>query len=91
MSITEKTLEVSLPSSEFESPALVITRSTIHKESISPQSPFSDLSQKSTAFTEIKNSLHGSQTSLSDKMVTQEASASATSIINDDSKFRKKL
>ena len=74
MSITGKIFNASFPYTEFEHQALVITFPNDYravssdKEIISPQSSLSDLSQITTPFTEVKNSLHGSNTSLNDEM-----------------------
>ena len=56
MSVTEKTLEVSFFSSEFESQALVITVPKDYNEAVSPKNSLSDLSPNATRFTEVKNS-----------------------------------
>ena len=50
----------------------------------------SHLSPNTTHFTEVKNSLHGSDTSLFDKMHTEEASGSAPSTSKQDSKTPEK-
>ena len=68
MSTTEKTLEPLLPSNEFEHQALVITVPNDYTETVSPQSWFSDFSQVTIPFIEVKNSLHVSNASLIDEM-----------------------
>ena len=55
-----------------------------------PQSSPSDISQSTTSFTEVKNSLHGSKTSLNQDGEIQEASSSAPSTVIHDSKTRQK-
>ena len=67
MSTTEKFLETIL-SSEFERKALVITVPNDYKETVPPQNSLSDLSQNTTPITEVKVSLHGSNTFLHDGM-----------------------
>ena len=76
ISATEKALEISPLSTEFEHQALMITVSNDYKEPISPQRPLSDFSQSTTLFTEVENSLHGPNDSLNDEMEVQEASSS---------------
>ena len=68
MRTTEKALEVSLPSSEFEHQALMITVPNDNKELVSTQSSRSDFSRNITPFTEVKHSLHGSNASLKDEL-----------------------
>ena len=86
MSATEKALEVSLPSSEFEHQRMMSTVSNDYKERNSPKSSLSEFSQNTIPFTEFKNSLHGSCASLDDEMEVQEASSSAPLTLIQDSK-----
>ena len=90
MSITEKTLEVSLSSTKFESQALVITVRIDYKETVSPQSSHSDFSHNANPNIGNKNSLHGSYTSLLDKMETQDVPGIVLSTARNDSKNPKK-
>ena len=85
MSITEKTTEVSDPSTDFESQALLINVQIDYKETVSPWSAPSALSRNTTLNNEIGTSLHGSYTSRHDKMETQEASSNAKSTVRHDS------
>ena len=81
MSVTEKFLIVFLPSREFEYQTPVITLPSDFKETFSPRKSFSDVSQKKTTpFTEVKNPLHGSNTSPHDHTNNQEASDSSTTV-----------
>ena len=89
-STTENAMEVSLPSTEFEQQALMITVPKDYKEPISSQSSPSDFSQNSTPFTKIKNRLHGSNASLNKEMTKQEASLSGPSTVIQDSKTPQK-
>ena len=91
MSSTEKTLEASLQSTEFEHQALVITVPNDYEETVSPQSSFSDFSQIKTPFTEVNNSLHGSNASLDDEMEFHEPSKDAPLIVKNVSKTPQKL
>ena len=91
MSATENALEVLLPSSEFEHQALMITLPNDYKEPVSPQSLLFDLSQNTTLFTEVKNSLQGSNAPLNDEMEVQEASSSAPFSVIHGSKTLQKL
>ena len=79
MSPTEKTLEVSSPSTEIESRVLPITVPRDYEQTVSPQNSPSALSQITKPITELSNSWQGCYTSLSDKMHFQEASGSASS------------
>ena len=75
MSVAGKTLEVSLPCNELETQTLVVTVPNAYKEFILPQSSLSVLSKISTPFTEVKNSLHGSDIFLKHEMETEVASS----------------
>ena len=68
MSITEKALDASLPSIEFERQALVITVPSQYEEIVLLQRSLSDLSKTAIAFIENKNSFHGSNASLKDEI-----------------------
>ena len=90
MSTTENALEASLPSTEFEQQVLMITVPE-HKETLSPESSLSDLSQKTTLFSDIRISLQGFNASLKGEMENQEASSSTPSNVIDDSKTPRKI
>ena len=77
-------MEISLPFIEFESQTLVITVTSVYKGTLSPQSSLSDLLQNRNPPTELKNSLHGSFTSLTDEMQTQDASCNIPSTNRKD-------
>ena len=72
MSISEKTLEVSHPSIEFQSQALVITVPNDSEESVVPQSSLPHMAQNSNLNKTCKISLHCSYNSRSHEMETQE-------------------
>ena len=80
-----KISNVSLPSTEIESLALLMTVPNYYQKTELPQSSFSDISQNKNSITEIKNSLHGSQGSLNDAMESQRASSNAPSTATKDS------
>ena len=63
----------------------MITVPNDYKEPVSPQSPLSCLSQNTTLYTEVKNSLHGSNASLDVEMEVQEASSIAPFTVIHDS------
>ena len=97
MSTTAKFLETSFSSIEIEQQALVITVSnelkTVskdYKEKIPPQNSLSDFPQNTTAFNEVKTSLHGPNTSMKDVMKIQETSTGAPLTDNNDSKLPQK-
>ena len=82
---------VFVPTTEIESQAVLINVPTDSKDSVSPQSPLSDLPQKNSLF-ETKKSLNGSYTSLKADMRTQKASGSVHSTTgNSYKKPQKKL
>ena len=83
MSITEKKLEVSHPSSEIDSKALLINVPNVYIENISPWSSLAGLSQKTNPVAEKQNSLHGSYTSLIIEMQTQKAFSKAPSFVQN--------
>ena len=82
----QKTLEASLPTSDFEYQPLVITLHTDNKETVSPQCLLSDFSENITPFTEVTHSLYGSNASRKFEMENQEASSRAPSTVKNDSK-----
>ena len=86
---TEKTLVASIPSTEIENQALMITGPNDYRETVSLQSSLSDLSQKTTAVHEIKNSSHASIASLK-KMEIREVCRGAPSTVTNDSTFPQK-
>ena len=88
MGITEKPLEVSCPSTEFESQALLITVPNEYKEIVSPRRSFSDLSQNTIPITATEISLHGSDTSVNDGTETQEAFGNVPSTAKKNSRNR---
>ena len=55
----------------------MITLPNHYKDTASPQSSLSDLSQNATLFTGVKNTLYGSNAFLNDELESQEASSSA--------------
>ena len=57
---------------------MVITLPTDYKDTVSSQSPLSDLLKNTTTFSEVKNSLHAFNASLKDEMEIEEASNSAS-------------
>ena len=72
-------------SSELESQPLVITALKDYKDTVSPQSCFSDFSQVMHTINKILNSLDGSFTSLNVELETQEASLNSLSTARSDS------
>ena len=68
----------------------MITVPTDYKGTVSAQTSLSDLSQKATHFTEVKNSLHDSSASRNAEMEIQEASTSAPSTIEMIQELAKK-
>ena len=68
----------------------MITVSIDYKESLSPQRLFSDFSQNTTSFTQIKTALHGYNASLNDKLEAQGISGSALLPVKHDSKTPQK-
>ena len=76
MGITEKTFEVSLPLTEYDAKAALITVPNVKKETVSPKISLSDLLQKRIRFIEIRKSLHCSYNTLNEKMGTHKASGS---------------
>ena len=90
MSATEKTLKISFPSIEFEHQALVITAPNDYKGILSLRTSFSDLSQNSTPFSEIKNSLQVLNVSLNEDKKNQQASCSDPSTVSITSKTPQK-
>ena len=85
MIATENAWEVSLPSTEFERQALIITVPNDYKELVSPQSSLSDF-----PFAGVKTSLQGSNASLNDGMKVQEASGNAPLPVTQDFKTSQK-
>ena len=81
MSITQKTLENSILSTDFESQALVTTILNDYKETVPPKISISDLLQNTTSFDEMKSSLNCSRTSFIDKEETQQDSVSAPTTV----------
>ena len=69
-------MEASLPSTELEYQALVVTVPIDYKETVSLQSSFSHFLQINAPLFEAKNSLYGSIASLYDGMEIQEDSSS---------------
>ena len=90
MSSTEKTLKVSLLSTELGHQALMTTLPKYCKEPVSPQSSLSDFSQNTPQFTEVNDSFHGSNASLNDEMEIHETSTSAPLTVIHDSKTPQK-
>ena len=90
MSVTEETLGASPTSTEFESNVVVITVPSDYKGIVSPQRSFSHFSQHFTSISEVKNSLHGSDTSLGDEMQIQKAPSSDPPTFETDSLNPKK-
>ena len=78
-------MEASLLFTNFENQALAITVPNDYTETFSSQSSLSDLSQKTTPFTEVKNSLHVSNASLK-KIEFQKTSSCAASTVKSDTK-----
>ena len=76
VTVTEKTLDFSLPFTEYESKTLVITVPSDYKQTVSGRILIPDLSQITTPFTEVKNQIHCYNTSLNDEKEIQEASGS---------------
>ena len=68
----------------------MITVSNDYEEPISPQNSLSDFSQDTTPFPVLKNSSHGSNTSLNAEMEVHEASSSALLLVLHDSKTLRK-
>ena len=91
MTVTEKTLKIYFPSTEFESQALMITVPNDYKEMVSPQSLLSGLSQDTAPFAEVKNSLLGFNASMIVEIESQEASGSAPSTVKSDSGSPQKI
>ena len=83
-------MKTSLPSTDCEYQALLITVPNDYKENVSPQRSLSDFSQNTTPFTEVKNSLHGSNASFNDVIYIQVASTIAPSIVQQDSKIARR-
>ena len=89
--ITGKTLEASLPSTEFEHQALLINVPKDHKTVSNEckaiflsQISLSDLLHKSTPVIEVQSSLYGSSASSNGEKETPEASKSALSTVEND-------
>ena len=98
MSTTQKPLHAFPPSTELKHQALVITVPKDYKtvsndseEIVSPQRSFSGLLQNTSPFTEVKNSLHGSNTSLNDDLEFQGASSIAPLTVKGYSKTLQKI
>ena len=68
MSTTEIALELPFTSIESEYQALMITVPNDYKEPVSPQSSFSNFSQPTAPFIEVKNSLQSFTEYLKDEM-----------------------
>ena len=86
MSSIGNTLETSLPSADCEHQALVIAVPNDFENIVSSENPLPDLSETTTPFTEVQNSLHASNATLNVKMEIEGASTSAPSTVKYDSK-----
>ena len=87
MSTTENGLKATFLPTEFQQEVLMITVPNDYKEPVSPQISLSDFHNQLLLSPEIKNSLNGSNASLSDHMESQETSVRAPSIFIHDSKL----
>ena len=85
MSTPEIILEASRPFTDCENQALVITVPNDYKETFSSQSSLSDLSQNTTPFIEVKNSLHVSNESLKETDFQKKTSSCVPSTVKSDS------
>ena len=90
MSTTVKFLKASLPFTELEDQAMVITVPIDFKETVSSQISLANLSHTITPSTEIKKSLYSPNASLNDGTENQEASSSSPSTVIRDSKTPQK-
>ena len=90
MSTIEKTLDSSLPSIEIEYQALVITIPNDCEEPVSAQSSLSDFPQNTSLFTEVRNSIHGSEDSLNDEIIFRKPLVMPLELLQMFQKFRKK-
>ena len=91
MIASEKTSEISVPSTDFEHQALVITVPNHYNETVSPQSSLSELSRNTTPSLEVKNSLRGSSASPNDEMKIHEISSGAPQLLKMILNFRIKI
>ena len=90
MTNIEKILIFSLLSSEFEDQPLIFTVPNDYKGTALSESSLSHLSQNTTSFREVQNSLPGSNASLNGQLEFPDASGRAPSNVKKDSKNRKK-
>ena len=90
MSATENAIKISLPSADFEHQVPMITVPNDYKELVSPQSSHSDFVQNITPFTEVRNSLHGSNDSVNAEKTFEKPPVTLLQLLNVIQKLHKK-